>query len=161
MPKKKKSKKGSGRRRRRVSGVHPGVMQTVTGIVAAGAGAIAGAFINQSIKTSFTTAPAATGGVVCLAGAAAGLLIMKPTPAITGLAFGLAGAGAMFLTNESFLSLPGVSGAPMPLLSQSNSRGNGFLNQSVGNYAQRGIPQNRVGTFSGNSTRSVGAILSN
>jgi hypothetical protein len=114
MAKKKKKKSGSHHRRRRVSGVHPAMMTTIEAAGGAALGAVAGAFVNQAIKTSFTGAPAWTGGAVCLAAGAVTPFFVKPTALIAGIAAGLAGIGGVFMLNESFISLPGISGMPMP-----------------------------------------------
>lgn len=155
MARKKKKKGTTHRRKRRVSGVHPALMATGELILGAGLGAIAATFINQAIKTSFTTAPGYTGGAVCIAGGAAVPLLTKPNNIVNGVSAGLIGMGAVFTFNETFLSLPGISGMPTGLPNAAP----GYLNKAVGSY--RGYPPNRVGNFSGNSSSVVAGIMSN
>lgn len=156
MATKKKRKKGTGRRRsrRRMSGIHPALKQTGMMLLGAGLGAIGGAFVNQAVKTSFTTMPAYIGGAAAVAGGVAALMFIPPSPLVTGVACGLMGAGAIFATNETFLSLPGISGMPMGL---TNANGGGYVRQTVGGY--RNIPPNRIGgNLSGNGSRVIGNV---
>ena len=163
--KRKKRGKSTGGRRRRVSGVHPVIMQTATMVAGAAVGAIAGVFVNQAIKSSFTTMPTWIGGGVAIVIGGALPLFVKNSPFIQGAAGGLVGAGTIFATNETVLSLPGVSGVPLSMKSPSTSMGNGFLNRTVGAY--RGIPANRIGAknrmgnLSGEGSSIVAGILSN
>jgi hypothetical protein len=158
MATKKRKKKGTmgRRRRRRVSGIHPALKQTGMMLLGAGVGAIIGAFGNQAIKTSFTTMPSYIGGATMVAGGAAVLMFAPPSPVVTGVACGLMGAGAIFATNETFLSLPGISGMPMGL-TNANPNGPGYLQRTVGGY--RNIPPNRIGgNLSGNGSRVIGQV---
>ena len=152
-----KKRKHHGRRRRghRMHGVHPALAQTAAMILGAGVGAIAGAFANQSIKTSFTTAPAYVGGAVDVAAGAAIVAFAPPSPFMTGLGAGLMGIGAVFATNETFLSLPGISGMPFGV----PNAGPGYLNRTVADY--RGIPANRVGNLSGSNGQVVAGLYRN
>lgn len=160
MARKKHGKKKGTRRRRRVSGIHPGLAQTGMMVLGAGVGAIAGVFANQAIKSSFMTMPGWIGGGAAVAAGAAISLFAPPTPLMTGIAVGLMGSGAIFATNETFLSLPGISGVPQGV---PNARpGGGFMNQSVGNY--NGVPQNFIGNLSGDNGKviaGVGALYRN
>lgn len=161
MAKRRKKKSGGSGKRRRVSGVHPVFMQAAALVGGAALGGIGAAFVNQAIKTSFTTAPAYVGGAVCIAGAAAiPFIAAKPSPLMLGIAGGLAGMGFVFAANETVLSLPGISGVPMQPMSPSTSQGNGYLNRTVGR-AYQGIPANRIGNLSGNRSTIVAGILSN
>jgi len=155
-----RKKKGS-HRGRRVGAVHPAVMQTIEAAGGAALGAIAGVFINQAVKTSFTTAPTWTGGAICLVAGAATPLFVKPSPLIGGIACGLAGIGGVFLLNESFLSLPGISGMPMPDYARMTPRP-GYVNQAVAGM-RPGIMNNRrtMGNLSGNRTLAIGKIFDN
>jgi len=164
MAKRKKAKrKSGGHRRRRVGAVHPAIMQTIEAAGGAALGAVAGVFVNQAIKTSFTTAPMWTGGAVCLAAGASIPLFVKPNPLIMGVSAGLAGIGGVFMLNESFLSLPGISGMPMPAYARTTPRP-GYVNQSVAGPARPGtfIPGRKtMGNLSGNRTLAIGKIFDN
>lgn len=151
MAKKKKGAKKT-HRRRRVSGVHPHLKTALMTVGGAVAGAGVGAFVNQAVKTSFTTMPAYTGGAVCILAAGGVLSFVKPSPLVTGFACGLAGAGGLFAINETFLSLPGISGVPgMPIPARTNG-----INQTVGR-----MPRRVSGTFSGNHSAVVAGIMEN
>lgn len=154
MAKKKKTKKGTVRRHRRhrMGAVHPALKQTGMLLLGAGIGAIGGAFVNQAVKTSFTTAPAYIGGGACVAIGAGTIMFAPPTPLVTGIGAGLMGVGAVFATNETFLSLPGIAGMP----SDQMNMGPGYLNRTVAGY--RGIPKNRIGNFSGNGQHVIAGI---
>lgn len=162
MARKKKGKKSGHRRRHRVSGIHPSLAQTGMMVVGAGVGAIAGVFANQAIKSSFTTMPSWIGGGACVAAGGALAVFGPETPLLQGMAAGLMGVGAVFATNETFLSLPGISGVPSGV---PNARPAGFLSKAVGNY--NGIPRNMIGgNLSGNNGKvvagaSVGALYRN
>jgi hypothetical protein len=158
-----KRKKGTKRkthhRRRRISGVHPVLMETGELLLGAGVGAVAAVFVNQALKTSFTTAPAWIGGGACVGiGAAIPIFVKhggKTPPFIMGAAGGMIGMGAVFATNETFLSLPGIAGVPMGLPNAAP----GYISQTVGNY--KGVPPNRIGNMSGADASVIGAIFSN
>lgn len=154
---KKKKKKGTSRRRHRVSGVrvHPALKDAGMMALGAVAGGVASAFVNQAIKTSFPTMPAYIGGAVPVAAGLALPLFMKPTPVIMGLSGGLIGGGAIFAINETVLSLPGISGVPMGL---TNAKP-GYVNQVVSGY--RGIPANRIGNLSGKSSAVISGLYEN
>ena len=151
--KKKKGRHGTTRhRRRRMGAVHPALKQTGMMLLGAGVGAIAGSFVNQAVKTSFATAPAYLGGGACVAIGAGVVMFAPPSPLMTGIGAGLMGVGAVFATNETFLSLPGISGMPMDMM----NAGPGYMQKTVGSY--RGIPRNRVGNLSGNEQRVIAGI---
>lgn len=152
MAKRKTKKKSSHRRRGRVGAVHPMVKTSLEMAAGAAIGGIAGVFVNQAIKSSFTTMPTYIGGLVCLAGGAAvPILMSKPAPILQGVSLGLAGVGAVFVANETFISLPGISGVPGMAVSR-----NGYLNKVVG-----APPRGRVGSLSGSDKSVVGAIFEN
>jgi hypothetical protein len=156
MAKKRKGAKKT-HRRRRVSGVHPQLKSAAMAIGGAVAGAVAGAFVNQAIKTSFTTMPAYTGGLACIIGAGAAMSFVKPSPLVSGFAGGLAGAGGLFIVNETFLSLPGIAGVPgMPIPGRTNG-----INRTVGTATMGRMPRRVNGTFSGNGSATVAGIMEN
>jgi hypothetical protein len=138
------------------------MMTTIEAAGGAALGAVAGAFVNQAIKTSFTGAPAWTGGAVCLAAGAVTPFFVKPTALIAGIAAGLAGIGGVFMLNESFISLPGISGMPMPDYARARPRP-GYVNQAVaGNRPGVFIPGRRtMGNLSGNKTLAIGRVFDN
>jgi hypothetical protein len=124
-------------------------------LLGAGIGAIAGAFVNQTVKTSFPTMPGYTGGAVDVAAGAAVVFLAPPSPMMTGIGAGLMGIGAVFATNETFLSLPGISGMPVGL----PNAGPGYLNRSVSGY--RGIPRNAIGNLSGAGSNVIAGLYRN
>lgn len=150
--KRKKTHRAHGRRRR-MGALHPALKQTGMMLLGAGVGAIAGAFMNQAVKTSFTTAPGYIGGAVCVAAGAGIIMFAPPSPLMTGIAAGLMGIGAVFATNETFLSLPGISGFPM------EAGGPGYMQRTVGSY--KGVPRRNIsggGNLSGNGQHVIAGI---
>jgi hypothetical protein len=117
----------------------------------AGVGAISEVFINQAVKTSFTTMPTYTGGAVGVAGGAAGLVFGGKSPFIRGASIGLMAMGTALVVNETFLSLPGISGVPTGLPMARNIPGN-YLSNAVAGY--RGITP--MGNLSGENGKAVG-----
>lgn len=158
MARGKKRKKTTHRRRRaRVSGVHPAIMQTAVMLAGAAAGAVTGVFAYQALKTSVTSAPPVALGLGIAAAGAAIPLFVKPSPFVMGASAGLAGIGAVFAVNEAGLSLPGISGTPMP-----NPNGPGYVNRTVGYLNANRYPARMIGgNLSGNGSRTVGRIFSN
>lgn len=155
----KKKKKSSGpRRRRRMSGVHPVIMQTLEAVGGAGLGAVMGVFVNQAVKSSFTTAPAWAGGAACVVIGGGLPMFVKGSPLVNGIAAGMAGIGVVFGVNETFLSLPGVSGMPMPMMQGGRP---GFINQTVGRTRNNLPPVRRVGNLSGNKVLAIGSLFDN
>jgi len=149
MARRKKAKKSHRRRGRRVSGVHPAIMQTGVMMLGAGLGAGAAVMAYQALKTSVTSVPpvALAGGIAAAGGALP--LFLKPSPMVMGAAAGMAGMALVFACNEAGLSLPGISGMP----------GTGFVNKVVGypgNY-----PKRSIGNMSGNKQGVVAGIFSN
>lgn len=126
----------------------------------AGLGAIAGVFINQAIKTSFTTAPSWAGGGACVVAGGALPLFVKPSPFIMGISAGLAGVGAVFATNETFISMPGISGIPASSMGIQGQRP-GYINQAVGRMPRNMPPARRMGNLSGSKTMAIGSLFDN
>jgi hypothetical protein len=141
-----------------MSGVSPALMDTGMRLAGAAVGAIGEVFLNQAVKTSFTTMPTYTGGAVGVIAGIGGFVFGGKSPFIQGTAFGLASVGLVFVVNETFLSLPGISGTPMGV---PNARPNaGFLSNPVAGY--RGIPRSAVGSLSGGvAQNSIGALYRN
>lgn len=130
-------------------------------LAGAAIGAVVATFANQAVKTSFPSMPSWLGGGIGVAGGGAVLLLAKPTPLITGAAIGLAGTGFVFVLNETFLSLPGISGAPSgSMFAMKKVNGNGYISDSVNGF-YRNLPKNRIGNFSGGNAKSVNGIYSN
>lgn len=152
----KKKKKTTHRRRRRVSGIAPKLQAVVLDIAGAAAGGLAAAFINQAVKTSMPTAPAWSGGALNVVGGAALLAFMKPNPMVDSFGIGLIAGGALFAVNETFLSVPGISGVP-PTMPMPNNRP-GYINQTVGNPR---LPNGRMGNMSGNGSMTLAGIVDN
>jgi hypothetical protein len=161
MAHKKKHHKKTSHRRRRMGAVHPAMMQAGEMLAGAALGGIAAAFANQAIKSSFATAPMWVGGGVCMAAGATIPFLTKPNPFVTGVAGGLIGMGAVFTMNETFLSMPGISGMPTGV-PNARPAGPGYISQKVG---YRNPPPSRLGrgmgALSSGGSGMVGAIISN
>lgn len=156
---KKTTKRRTHHRRRRMGAVHPALAQAGEMIAGAAIGAVVETFANQAIKSSFPTAPSYLGGALGVAGGAAILLLAPPSPLLTGAAVGMGGMGGAFMLNESFLSLPGISGAPRePMMKR--VAGPGYISDAVNGF-YRNMPANRIGNFSGGGAKSVNGIYSN
>lgn len=150
MARRKKTKKSHRRKGRRVSGVHPAIMQTGMMMLGAGLGAGAAVMAYQALKTSVTSAPPVVlAGSIAVVGGAIPLFV-KPSPFVMGAAAGMAGMGFVFAANEAGLSLPGISGM----------MGTGFTNQVVG-YPNGSFPKRSIGNMSGNKQGVVAGIFSN
>jgi hypothetical protein len=134
-----------------MSGTNPLLMEVGMTFLGAGVGAVAEVFINQAVKTSFTTAPAYTGGAVGVVAGVGGLVFGGKSPFIRGAAIGLMGMGTALVVNETFLSLPGISGTPTGLPNARNIPGS-YLSKPVG---YRGI-RTQVGNLSGANGKAVG-----
>jgi hypothetical protein len=152
----KKKKKVGARRRRRISGTNPLLMEVGMTLLGAGVGGVAAVFINQAVKTSFTTMPTYTGGAVCVAGGAGGMVFGGKNPFIKGASVGMMAMGSALVVNETFLSLPGISGIPQGVPNARAIPGN-YLSNSVAGY--RGINRNPgMGNFSGNNGKAVAGM---
>jgi hypothetical protein len=153
MAKRKKRKKVSGtRRRRRVSGVNPLLAEVGMTFLGAGAGAFVEVFANQAIKTSFPSMPTYTGGAVGVGAGALGLVFGGKSPFIRGASIGMMSMGTAFVVNETFLSLPGISGLPQGVPNARAIPGN-YLSTAVAGY--RGINP-KMGNLSGANGKAVG-----
>jgi hypothetical protein len=151
----KKKKKVHPRRRRRVGGVHPKLQAAVLDVAGAAAGGLAAAFANQAIKTAVPTMPAWIGGAFAIAAGGAIILMAKPSPMVDSFATGLIAGGALFAVNETFLSVPGISGVP-PVMPMPGGY-QGYINKTVGNTR---LP-NRMGNMSGNGSAVLAGIMEN
>lgn len=136
--------------------VHPSLTNGIEFIAGAAVGVVAAAFTKQMIQTGFKTAPLWVAGAVQVGAAAAAIMtIKKQTPLVMGLEAGFGGMGAGFLLNETVISLPGISGMPPA----SANMLPGYISHAVNGY--RGIPQNRMGNFSGGGAHSVNGLYTN
>src|SRR5208282_3972974 len=108
--KKKTKKKGTHRRRHRV-GAASGLMKVVTEAAATVAGAVAGFFANQALKTAFTSLPTWVPGAAIAGGGIVVKKMAKSNLMMSAAGDGLVASGGLILLNETFLSVPGVSGA--------------------------------------------------
>jgi hypothetical protein len=158
MARKKKSHKKTHRRHHRVSGlkVHPAIMSTLEAAAGAAVGAGAAVFLNNAVKTAFPTGPTWTGGAIGIAVGVGIPVLMKATPpVVTGFALGLAGMSAVFIANETFINMPGISGIPgasaPPMLMKP-----GYVTSAVAGMKKPG-----VGNMSGNQKLVVAGILDN
>lgn len=96
-------------RRRRISGVG-GIGKVLMDTAALVAGAAAGSFVNNAVKTSMATLPAFAPPAVTIAAGLAVEKFAKSNAALANVGTGMVAAGGLFLLNETFLSLPGISG---------------------------------------------------
>lgn len=135
--------------------VHPKLMQALEFLGGAGIGAAAAAFGKQAISSAFKTAPLWVAGAVEVGAAGAAVLMMPQTPFVMGLEAGFGGMGVAFVLNETFISLPGISGMPQGLPNATP----GYISNTVAGY--RGIPSGRVGSFSGDAGHAVNGLYTN
>ena len=156
----KKHKVGTRRRRRRVSGVSPALMDAGLTLLGAGFGAVAEVFVNQLVKTNFPTAPTWIGGGVGVGAGLAGVVFSGKNPFFQGASIGMMGMGGVFAVNETFVSLPGISGVPMGVPNARPIPGN-YISQPVSGY--RGIRQPAFGNLSagGPGANTVGSLYRN
>lgn len=160
MAKKAKKKKVIHRRKSRVKGMSDKLTRVGMMFLGGIAGGGVETFINQAVKTALPTAPTWMGGAAGVAGGVATLLFAPEEPFFDGAAIGLITMGGVFALNETFLSLPGISGIPkgVPNAVPGQRPGylkhavNGSLKDSVGSY--NGIP--KMGNLSNADT--VGAV---
>jgi len=142
MATKKKGKKSNTHKRRHHMGATK-ITAVLTKVAATAAGAVAGVYINNMIKTSFSSSasnslPSWTGGAVLIAAGAILPRVVK-APIMSDVADGLTAAGAIFVLNETFLNLPGISGVGyMPHTMRSTPKLNaptigapGFMDKTV------------------------------
>lgn len=135
--------------------VHPALMQTLTFIGGAGIGAAGAAFANQALKTAFPKAPLWVAGVVEAGAAGAAAVMMEQTPFMMGLEAGFGGMGIAFALNETFISLPGISGIP-----QNAANTPGYISKTVNGY-YRTTPPRTLGNFSGGNAHAVNGLYTN
>src|SRR5215472_3362575 len=109
MPRHRKHRKHRTHRRRRVGAV-TGMGKILVDTAALIGGAAAGAFVHNALKTSFTTMPTFIPPAVTLAAGVVVEKMAKTNEALQNVGVGMAAAGGLFLLNETFLSLPGISG---------------------------------------------------
>ena len=156
----KKRKKVHHRRRRigAASGMGA-ILQKTGGIIAGAAG---GFFLNQALKSAFTSLPAFAPGVVILAG---GVFLDKSmgkkSDLISGAAEGLIAAGGLIALNETFISLPGISGVGFVTNYDRSQKTKPAMMRAVG---APGFMDNSIGTVRDIATIAspfVGAVYDN
>lgn len=166
--KKTKKKKSTQRHRRRHRvGAATGIMKVVTESAAMIAGGLAGFFANQALKTAFTSLPLWAPGAVVAGGGIAVKKMAKSNDMLASVGDGLVVSGGLILLNETFLSVPGVSGANIGFVTnydrsmkmkpsiQRQVGAPGFMDKSIGTVrdiavisgpkVKRSIPSARVG----------------
>jgi hypothetical protein len=144
MAKKKHQKKIGAHRRRRV-GAKGAITDIILRVVGVGVGAVGGAFAVQAINTGATSLPAWAAPVgVAAVGVVIPHLIKGSGPMQAlgqGVGDGMLAIGAVMTANQTFLSVPGISGLAMSSNAgpQSNTirravaGPGGYINQTVGN----------------------------
>jgi hypothetical protein len=150
MARRKKHRVGSHRRRHRVSGIKDTAMKAATVVL----GAVGGAFIKQALTTAVpslsASAPWAPGAILIAGGIFLPKIVKGPMGA--GLADGLIAFGGLSAINESFISIPGVSGlGALPRRVPARVIGAGarpFLSKMVG-ATPRPYTRTTVGQMSG------------
>lgn len=133
--------------------MHPGVMAMATKAGGIIAGGVAAAFVNSAIKKSMATAPAFTGGAIAVAAGMALPMFVKGNAFVESMSDGLIAAGGLFVLNETFLSIPGISGLPV-MPGMTNARP-GYLTKAVGRTPMR----RRVGSL--DSLKVIGQLTDN
>jgi hypothetical protein len=84
------------------------ILQKTVAIVGGAAG---GFFLNQALKTAFASLPAFVPGVAIMGGGVfLDKTMGKKSELMSGAAEGLIAAGGLIALNETFISLPGISG---------------------------------------------------
>jgi hypothetical protein len=161
---KRTKKKGTHRRRHRV-GAASGLMKVATEAAALVAGGLAGMFANQALKTAFTSLPLWAPGAAILAGGVVVKKMAKSNDMMASLGDGLVVSGGLITLNETFLSVPGVSGANIGFVTnydrdmklkpsiQRQVGAPGFMDKSIGTIRdvavisgpKRSVPSARVG----------------
>lgn len=127
-------------------------------------GGVAEIFANQAIKTSFTTAPTWAGGAVGVIAALGGFIFGGKSPFIQGAAAGAGALGLAFVLNETFFSLPGISGTPQGVPNARPIPGNYLSHPVAGRRMgyRTGVNDTmQMGNLSGPETASVGALYRN
>ncbi len=131
-------------------------MQTIEFIGGAGLGAAGAAFANQALKTAFPKAPLWVAGAVEAAAAGAAAVMMQQSPFMMGVEAGFGGMGIAFALNETFISLPGISGLPPGIPGPTP----GYINRTVNGY-YRNTPPRTLGNFSGGGAHAVNGLYTN
>jgi hypothetical protein len=150
-------------RRRRMSGAASGLGVIIQKTAGLAAGAAGGFFLNQALKTAFSSLPTFVPGLALVAG---GVFVDKTMgkkgPLLSGIGDGLTAAGALIALNETFISLPGISGVGFVTSESGNYKGPALL-RAVG---APGFMNNQIGAIrdlanvAGGSGR-MGAIFDN
>jgi hypothetical protein len=155
-------KKRAHHHRRRRIGAASGmgaILQKTVGIVAGAAG---GMFINQALKTAFTSLPTfAPGAVVLVGGVFVEKSMARKSLLMAGVADGLIAAGGLIVLNETFISLPGISGVGFVVNADAAYKKNPALMKAVG---ASGFMDNSIGNVRDLATVAgpmVGAIYDN
>jgi hypothetical protein len=160
----KKAKKRVHHRRRRIGAASGmgAILQKTAGIVAGAAG---GFFLNQALKSAFTSLPSFAPGVVILGGGVfLDKTMGKKSELISGAAEGLIAAGGLIALNETFISLPGISGVGFVTNYDKSHKMKPALNRAMG---APGFMDNSIGTvrdiatIAGVNGTFVGAVFDN
>lgn len=159
MAKRKKTKKVYRRRRMGAASGMGEILQKFVGIAAGGAG---GMFLNQALKTAFTSLPTFVPGVVIAGG---GIFIDKTMgkkgALMSGLGAGLMAAGALVTLNETIISLPGISGVGFVTNFDASMKNKPALQRAVG---APGFMDSSIGTVRDLATVGdpfIGAVYDN
>ena len=136
--------------------VHPALMHTITFMAGAGLGAAGAAFAKQAITSAFSKAPLWVAGVVEAAAAGAAAMMTQQTPFMMGVEAGFGGTGLAFALNETFISLPGISGMPQGVPNATP----GYISKTVNGY-YRNTPPRTLGNFSGGGAHAVNGLYTN
>ncbi len=162
MPKRKKGKKTHRRTHRRIGGAMTANLEVIaTRAGAIVAGAALGFFANAALKKSL---PASIPPWIPGAGiVGAGVLLPKfvKSPLALDASFGMIAAGGLILANETFLSIPGISGLPSNAGGVLNRKtvGSGYMRKAVGAGAGPGFMNKTVGSM--DRLKTVGALFDN
>jgi hypothetical protein len=159
MAKRKKTKRVH--RRRRIgaaSGMGP-ILQKAAGLIAGGA---LGFFANQALKTAFVSLPTFVPGVaIAGAGVVVDKTMGKKGALISGIGEGMIVAGGLIALNETFISLPGISGVGFVTNYDKNYKKTPAMMKAVG---APGFMNNQIGTvrdLASVGNAAVGAIYDN
>jgi hypothetical protein len=106
------------------------VIQKFVGIAGGAAG---GMFLNQALKTAFTSLPAfAPGLVIAVSGIFVDKTMGKKSVLMSGVGEGLMAAGALIAVNETFISIPGISGVGFVTNYDKNYKASNKMMRAVG-----------------------------
>jgi hypothetical protein len=114
MAKKKSAKPVHRRKHHKVGAIKEGSMEYYLLFgVGAIAGGVASAYIVQALQTALgAQTPLSVGPGLVTAGGLGVALLGKGNPIALGAGGGMAAVGGVMLLNETFLNVPGISGAP-------------------------------------------------